>query len=91
VDVVADGALGAAAGVVVVRAEVDEVGLGVGQQVPDDGQDGAADGDDGPLRPAAAGDPAVTQDRRATMASSPVAVGVGAQYPSRAMLGRADA
>ena len=30
-DVVADGALGAAAGVVEVRAEVDEVGLGVGR------------------------------------------------------------
>src|SRR5205823_15060792 len=36
---VADGSLGAAAAVVEVRAEVDEVDLRVGQQMPDDHQD----------------------------------------------------
>src|SRR6266496_1605397 len=30
-----------------VRAEVGEVGVGVGEQVPDDGEDGVADGDQG--------------------------------------------
>jgi hypothetical protein len=58
-DVVSDGALGAAAGVVVVRAEVDEVDRRVGQQVPDDGQDGAADGDEGLLLAASSGQASV--------------------------------
>ena len=47
------------AGVVEVGAEVDGSGLGVGQQVPDDDQDGAADRDDGFLLAAAAGDASV--------------------------------
>ena len=59
VDVGADGALGAATDVVEVRAEVDEGDRGVGEQVPDDGQDGAADGDDGLLLASWAGDPPV--------------------------------
>src|SRR5512146_2310726 len=59
VDVVADGALGAAARVVVVWSEVDEGGVGVGQQVPDADQDGSADGDDGFLLPASAGQASV--------------------------------
>jgi hypothetical protein len=54
--VVADLALGVGAGGVVVRAEVDELGLLVGEQRPDDDEDGAADRDDGPLLAAAAGD-----------------------------------
>src|SRR3954454_2333391 len=58
-DVVADGALGAAAGVVVVGSEFGEGGLLVAEQVPDDGEDGAADGDDGFLLPAASGDASV--------------------------------
>ncbi|MFF4625529.1 hypothetical protein [Nonomuraea jabiensis] len=58
-DVVAFLALGADAGVVEVGAQVDEASVGVGQQVPDDGEDGAADGDDGSLLAAAAGDAAV--------------------------------
>ena len=44
------------AGVVVVGAEVVEAGVGVGEQVPDDDQDGAADRDDGLLLAAASGD-----------------------------------
>jgi hypothetical protein len=59
VDVVADGALGAAASVIVVGSEVGEGGVLVAEQVPDDDQDGAADGDDRFLLPAAPGDPAV--------------------------------
>jgi hypothetical protein len=47
--VVAFLAFGADAGVIEVGAQVDEVGVGVGQQVPDDGEDGSADGDDGLL------------------------------------------
>src|SRR4051795_1959731 len=43
-----------------VRAEVVEVGVGVGEQVPDDGQDRAADRDQGLLGPAAAGQPSIT-------------------------------
>ena len=55
-DVVALLAVGVDAAVVEVGAEVVEAGFGVGQQVPDDDQDGAADGDDGLLLAAAAGD-----------------------------------
>src|SRR4051795_4667642 len=43
-----------------VRAEVVEVGVGVGEQVPDDGQDRATDRDQGLLGPAAAGQPSIT-------------------------------
>ncbi len=46
-DVVAPGALGAGPGVGVVGSEIGEGGLLVGQQVPDDDQDGLADRDDG--------------------------------------------
>src|SRR5690348_13744818 len=46
-------------GVVEVRAEVVVAGLGVGQQVPEDHQEGAADGDVGFVLAAAAGDPPV--------------------------------
>jgi hypothetical protein len=53
-DVVAPGAVGVDTGVVEVRAEVTAVGVGVGQQVPDDDQDGPADRDDRLLLPAAA-------------------------------------
>lgn len=42
-----------------VGAEVGECGLFVGQQVPDDDQDGPADGDDGFLLSSASGDAAV--------------------------------
>src|SRR4051795_13610369 len=58
-DVVPDLALGVGPGGVVVRAELDELGLLVGEQRPDDDQDGAADRDDGALLAAAAGDPPV--------------------------------
>ena len=58
-DVAADGALGAAALVVVVGSEIDELGVGIGQEVPDDGQDGPSDRDDGFLLAPAAGDASV--------------------------------
>src|SRR5512132_518362 len=58
-DVVALAAFGVDAGVVEVGAEVVEAGVGVRQQVPDDDQDGAADGDDGLLLATAAGDASV--------------------------------
>ena len=50
------GVVGLRAVVVEVRAEVVEARVGVGQQVPDDDQDRAADRDDGLLLPAPAGD-----------------------------------
>src|SRR5215203_6474906 len=55
-DVVALGAVGVEAGVVEAGAEVTEAGLWVGQQVPDDDQDGPADRDDRLVGAAAAGD-----------------------------------
>jgi hypothetical protein len=58
-DVVADLAFGVGAGGVVVRTEVDELGLIVGEQRPDDDQDRAADRDDRSFLAAAAGDPSV--------------------------------
>jgi hypothetical protein len=58
-DVVANGASGAGAGVVVVGSQVGGAGLLVGQQVPDRDQDGSADRDDGFLLAAASGDPPV--------------------------------
>src|SRR5215208_2129723 len=54
-DVVALGALGVDPGVVGAGAQIVEAGGGVGQQVPDDDQDGAADRDDGLLGAAAFG------------------------------------
>jgi hypothetical protein len=59
-DVVTFLAFRAGAVVVEVRTQVVEVGLGIGEQVPDDDQDGAADRDDGSLLAAAFGDPPVT-------------------------------
>src|SRR5215469_2957427 len=58
-DVVADLPAGIGAGLVVARAEVGVPGGRVGQQVPDDHQDGAGHGDLGPGLAAAAGDPVV--------------------------------
>ncbi|MFI6455551.1 hypothetical protein ACIBF6_28795 [Streptosporangium amethystogenes] len=58
-DVVALLAFGTDAIVVVAGAEVDEVGLGVREKLPDDGEDGAADGDDGSLLAASSGDASV--------------------------------
>jgi hypothetical protein len=58
-DVVADLAFGVGARDVVARAEVDELRLVVGEQGPDDDEDGAADRDDRPLLAAAAGDPPI--------------------------------
>src|SRR5215203_6581637 len=55
-DVVALGALGVDVGVVEAGPQVVEAGGRVGQQVPDDDQDGAADRHDGSLGAAAAGD-----------------------------------
>jgi hypothetical protein len=49
-------AFGVGAGGVVVRAEVDELRLLVGEQRPDDDEDRAADRDDCPFLAAAAGD-----------------------------------
>src|SRR5215831_4720385 len=58
-DVVAEFAVDIGAGLVVAVAEVGVPGGGVGEQVPDDDQDGAGDGDLGFGLAAAAGDPGV--------------------------------
>src|SRR4051812_38877036 len=58
-DVLADLAFGIGAGGVVVGAEVDELRLIVGEQRPDDHEDGAADRHDGPVLAAPSGDAAV--------------------------------
>jgi hypothetical protein len=58
-DVVASFGEGVDVSVVVVGAEFVEAGVGVGEQVPDDHQQGPADRDDGLLPAAAAGDAAV--------------------------------
>src|SRR5215218_4348039 len=58
-DVLADLPLGVGAGVVVAGAEVDELDVVVGEQRPDDDEDGSADRDDGTVLAAASGDPAV--------------------------------
>jgi hypothetical protein len=55
-DVVALAALGVDAALVEARAQIVEAGGRVGQQVPDDDQDGAADRHDGPLGAAPPGD-----------------------------------
>lgn len=52
-------AVGVGAGGIEVGAEIDEVHVGVGQQVPDDDQAGAADRDDGAFLALARGDAAV--------------------------------
>jgi hypothetical protein len=51
---------GVGAGGVVVRAEVDELRLLIGEQCPVDDEDRAADCDDGALLAAAAGDASVS-------------------------------
>src|SRR5215813_13687327 len=58
-DVVALAALGVDPSVVEVAAQVGVAGGGVGEQVPDDDQQGPADGHDGFLAAPAAGDPPV--------------------------------
>src|SRR5829696_6416765 len=58
-DVVALGAVGVDAGVVEAGAQVTEAGGGVGQQVPDDDQDGPADRHDRLVGAATASDPPV--------------------------------
>ena len=58
-DVVADLAVGIGAGLVVAGAEVGEPGGRVSEQMPDDDQEGAGDGDLGLGLATAAGDPAV--------------------------------
>src|SRR3954463_5096743 len=56
-----------------VRAEVVEVGVGVGEQVPDDGQDRAADRDQGLLGPAAAGEASIALAEEGLGAPAPIA------------------
>src|SRR4029450_8434387 len=58
-DVVALGALSVEAGVIEANAEVVEMGLWVGQQVPGDDQDGPADRDDRSFLATSTGDPPV--------------------------------
>src|SRR5665647_164533 len=64
-DVVALLAFWVDAGVVVAGAQVVETGLGIGQEVPGDDQDGTADRDDGFLLASSAGDApvALSQER----------------------------
>jgi hypothetical protein len=54
--VLANLAFGVGPGGVVVRTEVDELSLLIGEQCPDDDEDGAADCDDRSLLAASAGD-----------------------------------
>lgn len=63
--VVVHGALGWSVGVVVVRAEVVEAGVGVAEPVPDDDEDGPANGDEGllPASPSGQAPVALTEDR----------------------------
>jgi hypothetical protein len=68
-DVVADAAFGVGPGGVVVRAEVDELGLGVGEQRPDDHEDGAADRDDGALLSSSGGNAPVALTEKGVGAS----------------------
>ena len=58
-DVVAHLAVEVDAGVVVVGAEVVELGVLLVEEVPDDDQDGASDGDDGSLLSTSSGNPPV--------------------------------
>ena len=67
VDVVALGAVGVDAAVVEAGAEVTEADVGVGQQVPDDDQDGPADRDDRFLGTASAGDAPVAAPRKVSV------------------------
>jgi len=77
-DVLAAKAVGVDAPGVEVRAEVGVAGVGVGEQVPDDDQDGAADGDVGFPGAAAAGD--------APVAGAEEAVGLGGGRRPQALL-----
>jgi hypothetical protein len=79
--VLADLAFGVGAGGVVVRAEVDELCVVVGEQRPDDDQDRAADRDDGPLLAATAGDPPISLAEEAVGAGG--ADGGLAEYPGQ--------
>ena len=74
-DVVAFFAFRAGSAVVEARAEVVEAGGGIGQQVPADDQDGAADRDDGLLLAAASGDTSVAFTEE----------GIGAAYADRCL------
>ena len=58
--------------VVPVGDEVGEVGVGVGQQVPGDDQDGVADRDQGALFAAAAGEPVVRDPRKVLVREAPM-------------------
>ncbi|WTY87146.1 hypothetical protein OG589_35960 [Sphaerisporangium sp. NBC_01403] len=58
-DVVAFLAFGADAVVVEVGTQVGEVGVGIAEKMPDDGEDGTADRDDGSLLAAASSDASV--------------------------------
>jgi len=70
-DVVAGPAVEVDAGFVVVGSEVDEPGVVVGEQMPDDHQDGPANGDDRPLLAAAVGDPPVPFTQECVGAADP--------------------
>ena len=66
-EVVALLALSVDAGVVEAGAKIMEAGGGVGQQMPDDDQNGAADRDDGSLGAAPPGDPGADPRRRSAL------------------------
>jgi len=66
-DVVALGAVGVDAGVVEAGAEVVVAQVGVGQQVPDDDQDGPADRDDRLVGAASAGDTPVALSKEVSV------------------------
>src|SRR3954454_23172132 len=70
-DVVTGFAFGVVAGGVVVRTEVDELGLLVGEQRPDDDQDRSTDRDDGPLLATASGDPSISLAEEGVGAGGP--------------------
>ena len=73
-DVVALAAFGVDAGGVVAGSEVVEAGVGVGEQVPGDDQDGAAEGDDGAFGAAAPGDaPVLARPRKVSVLAAPAA------------------
>jgi hypothetical protein len=67
-------------------AEVSELGFAVGRHVPDDGQDGAADGDDGFLLPAPSGDAPERLPRKVSV----LPMDTAALPRTRAGIGRRD-
>ena len=93
-DVIAFGPFGAHPCVADPGAEVNELGFGVGQQVPENGQDESANGDYGFLLPAPSGDASVafTQKRvglaggHGRLAEDPGEVGVAVAGGSGALL-----